>query len=486
MLSPLYHLANYAILYLVKKQRSSVTFTLLLLVGDILAILGAYSLAYIFRVKLSPDPVANFVAAEPYFLSLVSLMPFVLLFLILAGTYHANHKATIGQVVKIVVGALVAMLSLVTIDYFINAHLFPAKLVPVYGFIISLALLAIVRIVLYIGRWLWWRKDTNLQSVIIVGGDYAARDLVDDIKQRNSGYKLLSVVGDQRFSFTTHKNFETALKKVGQPDIIIQVATKQQPSIDEKLLGFAHKHFIEFKFVPNDSNEVTSLIELELFMGEVPVMAINKTTLTGWGRLFKRGFDLISSFLALIILSPIFLIIAIINKLVLGKVLFHHTRITRGSQPFELYKFQTVRSDLNGLTPEQAFRKIGRPELIKPYRDGGDFLADDPRYGKWSKFLRKTSLDELPQLFNVLIGDISLVGPRALIPQEINAYAEKHAILNVKSGITGLAQVSGRRDLPWQQRRKLDVYYAQNWSFSLDMKIIISTVWQVLTGRGAE
>ena len=469
-----------------KKQRSSITFTLLLIVGDILAILGAYSLAYIFRVKLSEDPVANFVAAEPYFLSLLSLMPFILLFLILAGTYHVNHKATMGQVIKIIVGALVAMLSLVTIDYFLNVALFPAKLVPVYGFIVSLGLLAIVRVILYISRWLWWHKDSNLQSVIVVGGDYAARDLVEDIKQRNSGYNLLGVVGDQRFAFTTHKTFDQAVKKVDQPDIIIQIATKQQPSIDKKLLDFAHRHFIEFKFVPNDSNEVTNLIELELFMGEVPVMAINQTTLTGWGRLFKRGFDLVSSFLALIILSPVFLIIAIINRLVLGKVLFHHTRITRGSQPFELYKFQTVRSDLNGLTPEEAFRKIGHPELIKPYRDGGDFLADDPRYGKWSKFLRKTSLDELPQLFNVLMGDISLVGPRALIPQEINAYAEKHAILNVKSGITGLAQISGRRDLPWQQRRKLDVYYAQNWSFSLDMKIIMSTVWQVLTGRGAE
>ena len=113
-------------------------------------------------------------------------------------------------------------------------------------------------------------------------------------------------------------------------------------------------------------------------------------------------------------------------------------------------------------------------------------MADDPRFGKWSKFLRKTSLDELPQFFNVLIGDISLVGPRALIPQEINAYSQKHSILNVKSGITGLAQVSGRRDLPWEQRRKLDVYYAQHWSFGLDMKILVSTAWQVLTGRGAE
>lgn len=475
---------------LMKKQRNSTTFILLLLIGDILAILGAYSFAYIFRVKLSDDPVANFIAAEPYFLSLVSLTPFIILFLALAGTYRINSKTTISQIIKIIIGALVAMLSLVTIDYFLNEPLFPAKLVPVYGFGISIALLALVRIVLYAARWLWWRKESNLQSVIIVGGEYAARDLAADIKRRNSGYTLLGVVGDQRFSFTTHKTLEDALEDAGEPNIIIQVASKQQPTIDEVLLDYAHRHFIEFKFVPNDSNEVTNLIELELFMGEIPVMAVNQTTLTGWGRLFKRAFDVIVSLTALILLSPVFLIVAIINKLVLGKVFFHHTRITRGDQPFEMYKFQTVRNDLNGLTPEEAFRKIGKPELIKQYRDGGDYLPNDPRYGAWGNFSRKASLDELPQLFNVLRGDISLVGPRALIPQEINAYANKHAILNVKSGVTGLAQVSGRRDLPWEQRRKLDVYYAQHWSFGLDVKILFSTagqvlsmIWQMVSGR---
>lgn len=468
-----------------KKQRSSVTFTLLLLVGDIIAILAAYSLAYILRVKISDNPVANFVAAEPYFFSLLSLTPVIILFFVLAGTYRPEQKA-FSQTLRIILGALIAMLSFVTIDYFSLETIFPAKLVPVYGFGISIALLALVRIILHAGRWIQWHQGKNLPSVVIVGGDYAAREIIEDIQRRNSGYTLLGVVGDQRFSFTTHKTFEAITKAKGNPDIIIQVATKQQPTIDHDLLDYAHRHFIEFKFVPNDTNEMNNPIELGLFMGNVPVMAINQNTITGWGRVFKRGFDAIVSLFALIILSPILLIIAILNKIIFGKVLFHQTRLTRGSQPFEVYKFQTVRSDLNGLTPEEAFEKIGRPDLIKPYRDGGDYLPDDPRYGSWSKFLRKTSLDELPQLFNVLRGDISLVGPRALIPQEINAYAQKHAILNIKSGITGLAQISGRRDLPWEQRRKLDIYYAQNWSFAFDIKILISTAWQVLTGRGAE
>ncbi len=129
---------------------------------------------------------------------------------------------------------------------------------------------------------------------------------------------------------------------------------------------------------------------------------------------------------------------------------------------------------------------MGRPELIKEYRNNGDFLSNDPRVTKLGKFLRKTSLDELPQLWSVFRGDISLVGPRALIPEELNQFEHKHTVLNVKSGVTGLAQITGRRDLPWEQRRKLDVFYVQNWSFGLDIQILFKTAWQVLTGRGAK
>jgi lipopolysaccharide/colanic/teichoic acid biosynthesis glycosyltransferase len=113
-------------------------------------------------------------------------------------------------------------------------------------------------------------------------------------------------------------------------------------------------------------------------------------------------------------------------------------------------------------------------------------LPEDPRITPFGKFLRATSLDELPQLINVLKGDISLVGPRALVPQELDTHAKKHTILSVKSGLTGLAQVSGRRDISFDERRQLDMYYVQNWSFGLDLTILIKTVRAVLRGSGAK
>lgn len=180
------------------------------------------------------------------------------------------------------------------------------------------------------------------------------------------------------------------------------------------------------------------------------------------------------------------LVIACLNILFTGGVFFRQTRLTRFNRTFRVYKFQTMRTAYNGLSPEEAFEKMGRPDLIETYRNAGDQLVDDPRIGRFGRFLRATSLDELPQLINVVRGDISLVGPRALVPQELDSYAKKHAILSVKSGLTGLAQVSGRRDIPFEERRKLDLYYVQNWTFMFDIIILFKTIRIVFTRTGAK
>jgi lipopolysaccharide/colanic/teichoic acid biosynthesis glycosyltransferase len=166
-------------------------------------------------------------------------------------------------------------------------------------------------------------------------------------------------------------------------------------------------------------------------------------------------------------------------------VFFRQVRLTRFNQEFMVFKFRTQYAKYDGTTPEQAFELMGKPELATRYRENGDFLEVDPRVTPLGHFLRRTSLDELPQLLNVVRGDISLVGPRALIPEELALYAKRHAILSVKSGLTGLAQVSGRRDISFDERRKLDLFYVQNWSFWNDLVILVKTVWIVLFHKGA-
>ena len=457
------------------------------MVGDALAIVGAYSIAFILRVKISDAPVVTAIAADTYLESLLFLLPFVIIIFSVVGLYRTvRNDSILSTIGKLLLGAFLAMLFMVFIDYFHPATVFPAKKVPLYGLGLSIIFLAIERSILYLLRYLRNRTNVGLPSVLVIGDNETAKLLVRDIERPSSSYRLRGVVGDGRLKWTTYKTFDEAVANF-LPNIIIQVTSADKPKVDNKVLTFAQKNYIDFKFVPSDINDLSDHVEMELFMGDIPMMSVEPTRLVGWGRFVKRFFDIIISLIAIIVLSPVFLLVFIAEKLTDPKAsaVFHQIRLTRGDHKFMLYKFRTQYAKYDGTTPEQAFKKMGKPELIKQYRDNGDFLDDDPRVTPIGKYLRRFSLDELPQLFNVLKGDISLVGPRALIPQELNRYEQKHKILNVKSGITGLAQISGRRDLPWEQRRKLDVYYVQNWSFALDIQILFKTVWQVFTSRGA-
>ena len=240
-------------------------------------------------------------------------------------------------------------------------------------------------------------------------------------------------------------------------------------------------------FLPNQDRLISQLNSVEI-IGGLPVIDIKITKLFGAGQFWKRLMDITGSLIGIIIALPIMTIVAIIMKIIAPKdsIFFRQIRLTKFNKEFYIYKFRSQKAEYDGLTPEQAFEKMNKPELIKKYRENGDSLDDDPRVTKIGKFIRATSLDELPQLFNVLKGDISLVGPRALIPQEINQYKKKDIILAVKSGVTGLAQVSGRRDISFEERRRLDVYYVQNWSTLLDIQIIFKTIASVIFRRGAK
>ncbi len=177
---------------------------------------------------------------------------------------------------------------------------------------------------------------------------------------------------------------------------------------------------------------------------------------------FKRVFDICVSAVAIVILAiPMLIIAALIRIDSKGKAIFSQQRAGKNAKPFKIYKFRSMRSDVD---PYGASPKSGQ----------------DPRITKIGLFLRETSLDELPQLFNVLFGDMSLVGPRPLYVEQIAEWSEhEKKRLNVKPGLTGLAQVSGRGSLTREAKLALDVEYVQNASFFYDIKIIFKTIWQI-------
>ena len=234
--------------------------------------------------------------------------------------------------------------------------------------------------------------------------------------------------------------------------------------------------------------------QLEL-IGSTPAILVKVTPLVGNARIVKRFMDIIFSLIGIILAFIPMLIIWLCLKISdpKSKTIYSEYRLTQYNRKFKILKFRSMKTAYSGMTPEEAFAKMEKEgkitsaaELSHQYRKNGDFLACDPRITRIGKFLRATSLDELPQLFNVLRGDISLVGPRALVPGELRNYGDRSLLLTVKSGLTGLAQVSGRRDISFDERRSLDLYYIQNWSVLFDLQIMLQTIRAVIFQKGAK
>ncbi len=478
------------------KNNTSLIYNVLLVVGDFLALVGAFSVAYILRVSISHVRISTPIRAINYLDTFLILLPFFILLFALIGLYSKEiYENRFKEFGRLAVGSFIGILFVISYGYVFNIPIFPARLVIVYGFALALIFTVIFRNIARYGRRLLFRYHKGLNNVLIVGDTDLSQELMRILSPtEETGYRVIGVVGGVKkplkptADYALFANFEQAIGKIGgRLHTIIQTELYADQAKNSQVLAFAQENHVRYQFVPGNSELFIGNLSVEIFKG-VPVVEIGQTAIIGWGRVVKRTFDILIGSLLTIIASPFMLIIAIAIKLSdgHGPILFHQTRLTRFNQKFEAYKFRTNKLEFNGLTPEEAFNKIGRPELAKTYRSNGDFIPNDPRITSIGQFLRKTSLDELPQLINVVKGDISLVGPRALIPQELAAYTKRHTILSVRSGLTGLAQVSGRRGISFDERRQLDIYYVQNWSFWLDLIILSKTVWTVLSHKGAE
>ena len=194
----------------------------------------------------------------------------------------------------------------------------------------------------------------------------------------------------------------------------------------------------------------------------------------------KRLIDIIGSLIGIILLSPIYIIIAILIKFDSpGKIVFGHTRKGKGGKDIKVYKFRTMYSNANEIF--ESFTSEQKEEYYKNFK-----LDNDPRVTKLGGFLRKTSLDELPQLFNILKGDMTIIGPRPIVEKEISKYGNKaEKLFSAVPGLAGYWQANGRSDTTYEERVEMDMYYIDNMSFYLDVKILFQTAISVLKGEGA-
>lgn len=477
------------------KNNASIIYNFGLIIGDALAITLAFSIAYILRVTISHVPISAHVQAFHYLLIVISLLPFWILIFGLLGLYNARfYDKRFAELGRLLIGSFIGVLFAISYSYVTNITIFPARLVALYGLILAFVLVLAERTLLRGLRRRLFSYGHGINSVLLVGDNKSTQRLIDALSDTAvTGYRIAGVVGGIKHklkhhydSYREYDSFAEAIKHLNNKPLhtIIQTELYAAQANNDEILTYAQEKHAAYRFVPGNSELFVGNIEVDLFQ-TIPFIAVHQTALIGWGRVVKRLTDLLLGGLFLIVASPFMVLIAICVKLSDGgPVFFRQTRLSRFNTPIKIFKFRTHRTAYSGMEPEEAFNKMGRLDLLKTYRENGDRLDSDPRATAVGRFLRHTSLDELPQLFNVVRGDLSLVGPRALVPYELERSEQKNLILSVKSGMTGLAQISGVSDLSFEERRKLDLYYVQNWKFWNDVVILAKTFWVVLFHKG--
>lgn len=473
------------------RKKSDFILRLCLIIGDALALILSFAMAYFIRVNVDPRPFVFEAQIQEFTITVILLVPIMLIILAALGLYKKSiflGRTRLQERVRLMLAAVLSVAALIVYDFFKGENVFPVRVMAVTAMVLCFVFLLIERVVVRLFIRMIFRNDYATKSVIIIGNNRNTEYLADYIASTpESGYRLAGVVAGKRFvpkslQSKQYSSLKDALRNT-KPDVIFQT--------DEKSTEYVYKQAIErhllYYFVPSESALSSHFGEMEI-IGSVPAVLVMATPLSGMNAVLKRIFDFVFALIAIIVMAiPMFIIWIIIKCTDIHHSAFYaDERLTQYNRKFKCYKFRSMKPEYSGMTAEEAFLKMGKPELSKKYRRGGDYIKNDPRITGIGRFIRRTSIDELPQLFNILKGDISLIGPRALLPGELRDYGDRSLILTVKSGLTGFAQVSGRRDISFEERRALDIYYVKNWSFGLDLTIFFKTIAVVLKGEGAK
>lgn len=470
-------------------------YSLILVLADIFVLFAAFALAYIIRVQYDNRPLIEPVYAEDYFQAFLVIVPIWILIFAVLGLYSSStYTRRLVEWGKLAIGSFLGILVVIGWEYVSDQHVFPARLVAVYSLFGAFFLLVFGREILRFVRSLLFQFSRGINRVLIVGNSSATRDIADNLSfTHKSGYKIVAIAGPAKLippglQVEHFSSVESALKQLNILKIttIIQTDLYENTERNQRILSAAQTNHISYNFIPGEPEFYAGKNTVDVFLG-YPMISVSQTPLVGWGAIAKIIFDTIASFTLIVVLSPLLLLLFVLQKIFNpGPAFYISPRLSQFSRPVMLVKFRSMRPQFGGKDAADEFRDMGREDLAAEY-EANRKVNHDPRITKFGKFLRDTSLDELPQIFNVFKGDLSLVGPRPILPQEAKFSPAKTALLHsVKSGVTGLWQVSGRSNLSFDERIELELFYAQNWSFWLDIKILFKTVAVVFRKTGAK
>lgn len=410
-------------------------------------------------------------------------------FLGIAQTY-TKMQPILETVRQIFYAVLYALITCILALYFMEASMLASRL-----YVVLFGVLALFNI--YVARYILLKvlKTTNLlmKPVILIGAGKTA-EIVLQFFEGDLGYRyrIVGLLDDAPISEELPQKFlmlgkvsdaEEIIRDSGVKTVII-TAPGMDSSRLEKLVAKIQPLVRDILFVPDLMMLPLGHVGVEPFYTEkVFMLSIRNNLARRRNRLAKRIFDLVATVVGGLLILPILLILAVLvgvdNK---GRIIFAHRRVGRKGKLFPCYKFQSMVPNAQERLEEYLAKN---PEARKEW-EASFKLTNDPRVTKLGAFLRKTSLDELPQLWNVLMGDMSLVGPRPIVTKEIERYGDYiREYYMVPPGITGMWQVNGRSDTTYEERVAMDTWYVRNWSVWIDLVYLFKTVKTVFTGKGA-
>lgn len=468
------------------RKRSELLISTLQIPVDYLMLVLSFVLAYLLR-EGSGKPFYVTVGGYNYLNYMLVFMPLWLVIFALLGLYKLrsdrNEWFDLG---KIIIACATGVMVLIVVDFFRATPIFPAKIIPIYGFMLSLLLVILGRVVMTIIQRLLARKGVGVYNVVFVGSGPNAVELKTTLKAFKRRYKIVKEYSSLREATT-----QTLQKLIHSRHIDLVLVADENPSdLSVDVMEFCQHNHIGYQFAPSIAGIYASKISSSQ-IGGTPILELAPTPIEGWGRIAKRLFDVITTTIIAIITLPIQIIIYLLIKFTdPGPAVYPHECYGRQGKKIKVYKFRTMYSKYSlgekfgGRTIEEVLKQLPANKA-EEFRKNAK-IKDDPRVSRVGRFLRRTSLDELPQLYNVLKGDLSLVGPRPLPESELSLVggeANLSKIVTIRPGITGLWQVSGRNELKYSDRVKLNIYYIENWSMLLDIKIILRTAWQAVFKR---
>lgn len=463
--------------------------------ADFIVLAFVFAIAYYIRTQVDQRALLHDVYAHEYIESFLVVTPLWILIFASLGLYTSHvYNRRLIEWSRIVLGSVIGILLIIGWEYITTRHVFPARLVALYVLIGSALTTIIIREVIRLIRQQFYRYGHGVSRVLIIGSSGATTDILKSLSTTHrSGYQVVAYAGPSKLlpshlGIHHYSRVEEALKCIKKLRVttIIQTDLYDSEERNHKILGAAQMNHIQYNFIPGEPEFYTGKNTVDVFLG-YPMITVSQTPLIGWGAIIKRVFDLSLTVITLPLWGLLVLGIALLQKIFNpGPVFYMSKRLSRFSKPVMIYKFRTMGAQYGKKDASLEFEEMGRPDLAEEYRKNHK-VTNDPRITSFGKFLRDTSLDEFPQFINVLKGQLSLVGPRPILPQEVKFNPSRTALLHsVKSGVTGLWQVSGRSELSFEERIELELYYAQNWSFWLDLRILLKTIMVVIRKTGAK